>query len=152
VQVVDVFCAADEVNGALRRGQMSWVKRERFQSGTWSRWELQEQHRYAQLVSADRTFEQITGEQDLNRPLWLRGDFTDDELIALVKFLRSRPTWTGGTAREQIEGEWPVTVVWREADGTVVASLNKNYLEGQRVTLRQSANEWTIVTVSFWIA
>ena len=81
----------------------------------------------------------------------MRGDFTDDELISLVKFVRSGPTWTAGTAREQVERKWPMTSLWRETDGTVVARLNKNYMEGQRVTVHRSADGWTIVRVTYWI-
>jgi len=151
VQSAEVFCTADHANGDLRRGQLSWIRRDQFNSDPWSRWTIQERYRYAQLP-AGRPFEQITGEQDLNRPFRLYGgEFTGEELISLVMFLRSGPKWTGGAARQQVETKWPVTAVGREADGTIVARLSKDVWQGQRVTLRRSANGWTIVGVNYWI-
>lgn len=46
---------------------------------------------WAQVALPGRTFEDVTGEQDENRPLTITGDITDADLLSVVRFLRSRP-------------------------------------------------------------
>ena len=112
VQFVEVFCTADQIKGALRRGQLSWIVRDKFSSGVWSPWTVRERYRYAQVVPDGRSFEQVAGMQDVNRPFQLfSGEFTDEELVSLVGFLRSAPTWVHGSARDQVESKWPITMV-----------------------------------------
>jgi hypothetical protein len=111
-------------------------------------WTLQQKHRYAQLVLPGRAFEQINGERDLNRPFRVHGEFTDEELVSLVTFLRAKPSWLNGVERHPVEADWPVTVVNREPDGTVAASLSRDQWQGQRVILRRRANSWTIIRLS----
>jgi len=153
VQFVEAFCTADQINGALRLGQLSWIVRDKFSSGLWGPWTVRERYRYAQVVPDGRSFEQVTGIQDVNRPFQLfSGEFTDEELISLVRFLRSGPTWAHGTAREHVESKWPITMMSHETDGRVVVRLNNNSMEGQRVIVRRSQDGWAIISVNFWVA
>jgi len=153
VQFVELFCAADQINGTLRRGQLSWIVRDKFTSGLWSPWTVRERYRYAQVVPDGRPFAQVAGMQDVNRPFRLfSGEFTDEELVSLVGFLRSGPAWAHGTARDHVESKWPITLVSRETDGRVVVTLNKGSMEGQRVIVRRSQDEWTIISLNFWVA
>lgn len=46
---------------------------------------------WAQVAMPGRTFEDVTSEQDENRPLTITGDITDADLLSVVRFLRSRP-------------------------------------------------------------
>lgn len=149
LQSAEVFCAADAVNGALRRGQVSWVQRE-LKGRTWGPWSLNTRLRYAQLVPPARAFAQITGDGDLNRPFRVIGTFSDEELVNLVTFIRAKPSWVSGETRDQVQGDWPVGVVIREPDGTVVAKLSKDRWEGQRGTFRRTADGWAIVGLNYF--
>jgi hypothetical protein len=46
---------------------------------------------WAQVALPGRTFDDVAGEQDENRPLTITGDITDADLLSAVRFLRSRP-------------------------------------------------------------
>lgn len=46
---------------------------------------------WAQVAVPGRAFEDVTSEQDENRPLTITGDITDADLLSVVRFLRSRP-------------------------------------------------------------
>jgi hypothetical protein len=46
---------------------------------------------WAQVALPGRTFDDVTSDQDENRPLTITGDITDADLMSIVRFLRSRP-------------------------------------------------------------
>jgi hypothetical protein len=150
IQFTEIYCAADKTDGALRRGEVSWVSRKQISDGVWEPWTFQRKFRYAQLVPPGRTFEQVNGERDLNQPFRVIGEFGDEELVSLVNYLRAHPSWVNGGARDQVQADWPVTVVNRDADGAVVATLSKDRWEGQRVILRRTASAWTILRLNHW--
>jgi hypothetical protein len=44
---------------------------------------------YAQVAVAGRSFDQIQGDQDVNRPFNVVGAIVDNELLSIVNFVRS---------------------------------------------------------------
>ena len=97
-----------------------------------------------------RTFDQIEGDQDINRPFRVIGRFDDTELIRLVEFLRSNPpTRVGGSNAIR---PWPILSIDRKADDSVEVLLRGAVMQGQTITLRQAGQDWVIVRVGMWIA
>jgi hypothetical protein len=62
--------------------------------------------RYAQIVAPGRDPENLRAVGDPNRPFVVVGDFSDDELVSLVEFIRSSP----GVAAGNIEKRVPFVV------------------------------------------
>jgi hypothetical protein len=152
VQFVEVFCAADAVSGSVRRGPLAWVIRKSATTGGWSPWALQSTHRYAQLVDAVPGFTDIDATRDPKRPIRVEGTVADQDLVRIVKFLRDSPSKIGGTARERVDGSWPVTRVSLQPDGTIMTVLSKNPWESQRVVLRRTAQGWEVISFHYVIA
>ena len=111
-------------------------------------WSLLRTESYAQVAIPGRSFNDIQGDQDINRPFRVIGRFDDDELIRLVQFLRSDPPYRGP---ERID-PWPFLSMQRKADDSVQVMLRGSVGRGQAITLRQAGQDWVIVSVGMWIA
>jgi hypothetical protein len=131
----------------LRRGMVVTVVR-RTRPLAETEWTVAETRSYAQVAIPGRSFDQIEGDQDTNRPFRVFGRFDDDELVTLVKFLRSNPP-TRGPERIQL---WPLLTIQRKADDSVEVMLRGGVGQGQGITLRQAGQDWVIVIVGMWIA
>jgi hypothetical protein len=106
-QFIQAFLPATVSTLALRRGIVIWVERlnprnglERPEAG--DAWVLQRTEPYAQVAIAGRNFDQIQGDQDINRPFRVFGRFDDTELVRLVDFIRSDPPARDGTQDDVI--------------------------------------------------
>ena len=121
---------------------------------------------YAQVAIPGRSFDQIDGEQDINRPFQVIGRFTDDELVSLVRLLRSDPPTRGMHAIES----WPILSIRRIEDACcdngrrfpdgVQVDLRETDTGGQAINLRHapqetpawvsSSKDWIIVGIGTW--
>ena len=105
---------------------------------------------YAQVAIPGREFDQIEGDQDINRPFHVIGNFDDTELVGLVRFLRSNPPTIGGESNAI--RPWPILSIYRKGDGSVEILLRETNMKGQRITVRQTDHDWAIIRVGMWIA
>jgi hypothetical protein len=129
----------------LRRGTVITVMR---RTRPLTEWTVQETRSYAHVAIPGRRFDDIQGDQDMNRPFRVSGRFDDEELVRLVEFLRSNPP-TRGPERTQ---SWPILSIERKADDSVQVFLRGGVGRGQAITLRQAGQDWVIVIVGMWIA
>ena len=153
-EYIEAYLSTTATTPALRRGMVvSVMRRIRPAVGEWS---LSRTESYAQVAIPGRSFDDIQGDQDINRPFRVIGRFDDDELIRLVRFLRSDPPYRGRSdAPYRGPGHiepWPILSVQRKDDDSVDVTLRGGNLRGQQVTLRQSGQDWVIVSVGMWIA
>jgi hypothetical protein len=93
-----------------------------------------------------RSFDDIQGDQDINRPFNVIGRFDDDELNRLVQFLRADPPIKSGHIQP-----WPILSVQRRVDDSVDVLSRGGAGRGQRIELRQAGLDWVIVIVGMWI-
>lgn len=146
LEYVAAYLSPTNTSPVLRRGMVvTVVRRIRPPVGEWS---LLRTESYAQVAIPGRSFNDIQGDQDINRPFRVIGRFDDDELIRLVHFLRSNPP-TRGLDRIQ---PWPFLSMQRKADDSVQVMLRGSVGRGQAITLRQAGQDWVIVSVGMWIA
>jgi hypothetical protein len=101
--------------------------------------------RYAQVAVEGRTFDQIQGDQDSNRPFWVDGRFEDSELVSIVAFIRSSPVPASGQ-RPITAG--PIITLTRQSDDSVAIMTRLGAHESQRVILRKQGQSWVIAQVS----
>src|SRR5579862_6506870 len=88
VQSIDAYLPPDTVTTSLRRGSILSAMRRTVPPTAWA---AGESASYAQVAIAGRDFDQIQGDDDINRPFRVLGRFDDRDLIELVQFLRSNP-------------------------------------------------------------
>jgi hypothetical protein len=109
---------------------------------------------YAQVGVADRDFDRIEDDRDVNRPFQVEGKFDDVELVSLVRFLRSSPmgpTPDARTATGPVHGEWPIERLVRQST-SVDIDLIAGRLEWERVRLRQQGPDWVILSIGRVVA
>jgi hypothetical protein len=98
----------------------------------------------------EREFDQIEGDQDINRPFQVIDNFDDAELSGLVTFLRSNPPTIG--SKSNAVQPWPILSITRNADESVAVALRGVVLNGQSITVRQTERGWTIIRIGRWVA
>ena len=122
-------------------------------SSTETAWIVTRTRRYAQVVVPGRSFTEMRGDGDINRPFVVIGQFDDDELVRLARFLRSSPKGPrpkSGPLSDSVQGGWPIVSVVRQSDAIEVR-LRKDDFTFQTVEVRQSGMEWTIVRMGLVI-
>src|SRR5262245_17802316 len=146
MQYAQAFLPATVSTPALRRGTVITVERRK----PLDAWVAQRAESYAQVAIPGRNFDQIQGDQDLNRPFRVFGRFDDTELVQLVEFLRSNPP-TPGVGPNAIQS-WPILSIFRRGDDSVEVFLRGAANQGQVIMLRQAGQNWIAVSVRMWIA
>ena len=147
LQCIEAYLSPTTVSSALRRGTVITVTR---QTRPLTAWTVYTSESYAQVAIAGRDFDQIEGDQDLNRPFRVFGSFDNTELIHLVRFLRSNPP-TPRTGPDVAIRAWPILSIIREVDDSVTVRLREAAGKGQTTTLRETGQDWVIVSVGMWI-
>ena len=145
-QFIQAFLPATVSTPVLRRGEVIGVERR----NPLDAWVVQRAESYAQVAIAGRNFDQIQGDQDINRPFRVIGHFDDSELVRLVESLRSEATLS-----ERDLGSiqtWPILSVTRKTDDTVEVMLRGADMQGQLIMQRQAGENWTVVVVGVWAA
>ena len=92
-QVIQAFLTPTTDTPALRRGTVVSITRWVIRQAT--PWTAARTESYAQVAIAGRNFDDIQGDQDMNRPFRIVGRFDDDELVRLVELLRTDPPVRG---------------------------------------------------------
>src|SRR6267154_6470555 len=93
-QNIQAYLPPTTSTAILRRGPVIDVTRSGFvnrgnATPPSTAWTVRSTVRYAQVAMTGRSFDQIQGDQDINRPFLVEGSFDDSELVGLVEFLRS---------------------------------------------------------------
>jgi hypothetical protein len=148
---VAAFLQPRTTTSELRRGRAIMMRREP-NTSTWralDRMEYDEQighsDSYAQVVLPDRSLDQMQGDQDLNRPFFVTGEFKDSELISLAKFIRSRPVKPNSRGVPISVG--PIVSAVRQQDNSVHVFIREKATAWQWLTLQQG-HTWSIVNAS----
>jgi|SRR5215831_15028033 len=146
-EYIQAYLPPTSATSTLRRGTVIGVMR---RTSPLTEWTVTYSSTYAQVAIPGRAFDQIEGDQDINRPFQVTGNFDDTELVGLVRFLRSNPPTIGGEINA-IQ-PWPILSITRGADRSVQVTLRGAIMQGQEITVRQTDHDWTIIRVGMWIA
>jgi hypothetical protein len=103
-------------------------------------WVVKRSEWYAQVAITGRSFDQIQGDQDINRPFRVIGRFGDSELAGAVQSLRSDPAPIA----------WPILSMVRETHNSVTVMLRRTAFDGQIVVLRQDGQDWLVTPAGWW--
>ncbi len=144
-QYIEAFLPPTVSTLALRRGIVISVER-RNARNIFERpepsdaWVVKRSEWYAQVAITGRSFDQIQGDQDINRPFRVIGRFDDSELVQAVQSLRSDPAPMA----------WPIGSIERQTYDSMKVMLRKTASEGQIVILRQAGQNWIVMPVGWW--
>jgi hypothetical protein len=145
-EFIQAYLSPTTATSTLRRGPVITVMR---RISPLTEWAVQGSGTYAQVAIPGREFDQIEGDDDINRPFQVFGNFDDTELVGLVRFLRSNPPTIGGEINAI--RLWPILFINRKANGSVKVLLRGAIMQGQSITVRQTDHDWAIIRVGSWI-
>jgi hypothetical protein len=150
IQYIEAYLSPTTATSTLRRGSVIAVTRQIAPRTDWTvEWSVS----YAQVAIPGRNFDQIEGDQDINRPFRVIGRFDDTELVQLVELPRSNPPIRGVGPGPNAIQSWPILSIDRKFMGdTVEVLLRGAVMQGQYITLRQAGQDWVIVSAGMWIA
>jgi hypothetical protein len=146
VQSIDAYLVPVTVATRLRRGPIFSVMR---RTAPPTAWAAKDSGSYAQVAIAGRNFDQIQGDNDINRPFRVIGRFDDRDLSQLVRFLRSSPPVGRGLDAIKL---LPIVSIARQADDSIEVMLRGSSMQGQWIKLHQAGRRWRIVSVGVWMA
>lgn len=147
-----IFFKPDTSHAGIRRGRVDeFIARQ--SAGTFGPWERVLTARYAQVPVERTNPDTLTSARDLNRPFRLVGVIDDDDILAVVRLIRSSPS-VGMAKATVVQGGWPITQMILAGDELRVRLIDENAREmsGQFVALRRAGSEWAITSVNLWIA
>ena len=137
IEFIQVYLSPTTATSTLRRGAVISVMR---RTAPLTEWTVQRSESYAQVAIAGRNFDQIEGDQDINRPFRVFGRFDDTELVQFVGFLRSNPP-TSGVGPDAAVRSWPILFINRNLDNSVAVWLRGAANKGQAITLRPAGQD-----------
>jgi hypothetical protein len=143
---IAVYFAAEKTTAELRRGRMIRGYRQVNPPGAWK---LQARGNWAQVAIAGRDYNVLDGESDFNRPFQVDGEFSDEELINLVTFIR---TTIAGRSRNGGVGPlnaFPIREVTRTSKDSVRFFLAGGNGPSQGVSATQEGQGWRVTSITF---
>jgi hypothetical protein len=133
---------ATQSGAEIRRGTLVRLSGVDSSSDAPRSWSVYDSQAYAQVAIAGRTFGEIRGEDDPNLPFRVTGTFTDEDLIEVVRFVRSTPPGPGGSSLGLKVERHPIQAIsrFRRTAGTDVRV-------GVQVTLRLANLHWLLLEI-----
>ena len=160
-QIVRVFGKPTRNSDAVHWGHLVHIGRRRpsRDSLVWNNWKLIGSEFYAHVKLEGREFGQLVDDRDNNRPFSVVGKFSDEELVQLVKFVRSSPTFRPTLARTQkapastrVNGALPIWYIHRKDDSHVEVKMLDGPSDGQFIRLRKENGKWMILNAGIWMS
>jgi hypothetical protein len=157
VRYVDAFLAPTLVNARLRRGPLIYLQcspvAHEVLCGSWKA--ASKGGHYAQVTDDPDGFgTDLTIGSPSERPMRVVGEFTDQELLSLVKYVRSSPRTRlpDGTEGMSISGSDPILEVERQSDISAEVTLSFDGGSGQTATIVRTRTGWHVINVVDWVA
>jgi hypothetical protein len=154
--VVEIHLRPTTVTSTIRRGILMAASRSpMFKEPGWSLGR-EEQRTYAQVLIEGVSMDQVSSPLDVNRPFETRGAFTDDELVEIVRFIRSNPlaqtSNLGGQPAVVRGNRLPIRSVARSSANNVVVELYVDDGQSELVTLQREGSMWVAISTRRRIA
>jgi len=93
----------------------------------------------------------------LERPFFVLGVVSDEELVSLVDFIRGSPLEFRESSRsaddvpvpgERVNGRYPITAVTRDSEDTFEVGTEEREGRGRYIKVRREGSRWLLVEVS----
>jgi hypothetical protein len=142
---IAVYFAAEKTTAELRRGRMIRGYRPVNPPGPWK---LDARSNWAQVAIAGRDYNVLNGESDFNLPFQVDGEFSDEELIGLVTFIRTNIASRGRNGGVGPLNAFPITQVTRTSKDTVRFFLEGGNGPSQSVFATQEGQGWRVTSIT----
>jgi hypothetical protein len=141
---IAVYFAAEKTTAELRRGRMIRGYRPVNPPGAWK---LGAPGNWAQVAIAGRDYNVLNGESDFNLPFQVDGEFSDEELISLVTFIRTNIASRGRNGGVGPLNAFPIIEVTRTSKDSVRFFLAGGNGPSQGVFATQEGQGWRVTSI-----
>lgn len=156
---IDAYLEPDVSRARTRRGRVVSLE-SRIVKGVAVRWGVGSALRqYAQVSLQSNRWPASLNDRSIERPFIVDANFSDEELIGLVSFVRGSPksdrqVQPNGTMHVEsldLDGTMPIAEVRREGS-TVTVVLQGSTRHGQTADLSRIGGAWKLLRVTMWLA
>jgi hypothetical protein len=149
---VDAFLPPTRSTGTIRRGVVTHLECKP-KNGTCLEWHAQPKPgEYLQVADGRAFDESLAVRRTSERPILIDGEFSDQDLLSLVLFIRTRPAPRGANSVMRISGERPIMAIERTNDASVWVRMSDDGVSGETATVRKTSAGWQVIEVTMWIA
>jgi hypothetical protein len=109
---------------------------------------------YFQLFESSRVPDRMTVLSEVDRPARVRGTFSDDDLVSLIKYIRSGPgpLLPPGHFPARVTRGIPIQDIEQQEDGSVWVRLTVDGIGGETATVVRTDGGWQIAHLVHWVA
>jgi len=143
---IAVYFAAEKTTAEVRRGRMIRGYRPVNPPGAWK---LDARGNWVQVAITGRDYNVLNGESDFNLPFQVDGEFSDEELISLVTFIRTNIASRGRNGGVGPLNAFPITEVTRTSKDSVRFFLAGGNGPSQGVFATQESQGWRVTSITF---
>jgi hypothetical protein len=152
---IAAYFAAEKTTAELRRGRMIRGYRPVNPRGAWK---LDALGHWAQVAISGRDYDVVNGETDVNLPFQVDGDFSDEELISLVTFIRTSTSGRSVNGRgvplnvgpvRQVLNVGPILQVSRTSRDSVRCFVAGGNGPTQVISATRDAQGWRVTSTYF---
>jgi len=159
MRFIDAYLEPDVSSTTIRRGRVVHLE-SAIVNGTAVQWRVRSgESEYAQVLRGSNHRRGSLDDRSIDRPFIVDGQFSDQELISLVSFVRRSPkperkVDPDGAIHIEfpgVDGTLPITEVRRD-DSAVIVVLQSSTRSGQTAKLSRNRSTWKLASVSWWLA
>jgi len=156
VRYADVFLPPTVAGEGYRRGAFVHLECRPLDDGptcrSWTR--SSELGAYFQLFEGLAPAGQVTVRSQLERPVRIRGTFSDDELVSLVRYIRSGPgpRVPAGRFPSRVSRDIPIQDIEQQSNGSVWVRLTVDGVGGETATVVRTDSGWQVTEVVSWVS
>jgi hypothetical protein len=152
---VDVFLPPTHFTERLARGSILHLSCSPKEGGC-AQWIREpEPGSYAQVPAPERPHSPGNSAwSDLRRPIRISGDFSDEDLVSLVTYIRAGPgpQLPPGQYGMTVSKGVPIQDIERQPNGSVWVRLTRDGGLGETATVVRTSRGWQVTDVVHWVA
>jgi hypothetical protein len=153
---VDAFLSPALSTERLRRGPvLHLVCTPANEDGPCLHWRIEgDVGAYVQLADGPAFTPSVAIRRPSERPIRVKGDFTESDLVRLILYIRSKPSpkVERGWVAMGVSGQFPITSIERQADGLVWVQMTDDGIIGELAVVRRTRHGWQVTEVGSWVA
>jgi hypothetical protein len=88
--------------------------------------------------------------RELEKPIRLRGEFADEGLLGLVRYIRSGPGLQLSPGRA-VSTDLPIQDIEQQADASIWVTLTRDGLSGETATVVRTPRGWRVTDLVNWV-
>lgn len=139
-------------NACFRRGGVRHLECRAIENAKCLEWQLLPNvGAYVQVSDGSKLEGPVMVRRHSERPIRVGGEFSDQELVSLVLFIRSRPKDESISAMG-VSGTHPIMAIEKQNNGSVWVRMSEDGGSGELATVRRVGRRWRLTDFGVFVA